>query len=64
MTSTLAVPAKIDPIAGAAIDPQFRDAFAERFRVGRIAFAGPIDGDRDPCRRLMVECIEPAPERG
>jgi hypothetical protein len=59
----LTVPAKIDLIARAAVDPQFRDALAERFRVGRIAFAKPIDGDRDPRGSPMIECIEPTPER-
>jgi hypothetical protein len=58
----LAVPAEIDSIAGAAIDPQFREAFAQRLRVGRIALTKPVDGDRDPSRGVMVERIEPAPE--
>lgn len=59
----LAVPAEIDSITGAAIDPQFRDAFAKRLRIRGVAFTKPIDGNRDPRRGLIVESIEPTPER-
>jgi len=59
----LAVPSKVDAIAGAAIDPQFRDSFAKRLGVRGVALAEPVDSNRDPGRGLMVEGIEPAPER-
>lgn len=58
----LTVPTEIDSIARAAIDPQLRDAFAERLRVRGVAFAKPIDRNCDQSRSLIVETIEPAPE--
>ena len=51
------------PLARSPIDPQFRDPFAERFRVRGIALAKPIDGNGYPGRGLMIQTIEPSPER-
>jgi len=42
-------PQKIDPVAGTVIDPQFRDAFSNRFYIARVAKRKAADTHVNTC---------------
>jgi len=54
---------EINPVAGAEIQPQHRDALANLFHIAEKSILKPINADADSRSGLNIEVIEPFGER-
>jgi hypothetical protein len=54
---------KIDPVTGTKIQPQLRDAFADRFDITEQPVLKAINANPDSGSGLNIETVEPLGER-
>ena len=53
---------KVDPVTGPKIQPQLRDAFANRLRIAEQPILKPVNADANPGSGLNVKLHEPFAE--
>jgi hypothetical protein len=54
---------EVDPVTGSKIQPQLRDAMANRLHIAEKPIFQAINADADPRSGLKIESIQPFGER-